>query len=43
MSFAGMNYLAVPVASIAGFAFGALWYTILGRRWMAALGWTEQP
>ena len=41
MVFAGMNYLAILVAAGAGFAFGALYYTVLGKAWMAALGKTE--
>ena len=43
MAFAGISYLAVLVAAVAGFAFGALWYTAFGKRWMAALGMTEPP
>lgn len=43
MAFAGVNYIAVLVAAVAGFAFGALWYTLLGKQWMAAVGMTEQP
>lgn len=38
MTFSGINYLAVLVATIAGFAVGMVWYGILGERWMAALG-----
>lgn len=41
MAFAGMDYLAVLVAAVAGFAFGAAWYMTLGRQWMAALGKTK--
>ena len=41
MVFAGMNYLAILVAAAAGFAFGALYYTVLGKAWRAALGKTE--
>ena len=33
-----VNWLAVIVATIAGFAVGAVWYTLLGKRWMAAIG-----
>ena len=36
MPFAGINYLAVLVAAIAGFALGAGWYGALGKQWMAA-------
>ncbi len=43
MAFAGIDYLAVLVAAVGGFAFGALWYGVLGKQWMAALGMTEQP
>ncbi len=43
MSFAGMNYLAVLAAAVAGYAFGAIWYTVLAERWMAAIGMTERP
>ncbi len=41
MAFAGMNVLAILVAAIAGFVFGAVWYGALGKHWMAALGKTE--
>ncbi len=43
MQFAGLNYLAVLVAAIAGFGFGAVWYMIFGKPWMAAVGLREQP
>jgi Protein of unknown function (DUF1761) len=36
MSFAGMNYLAIIVAAVAAFAFGALYYGALGSPWMKA-------
>ena len=38
MSFSGVNYLAVLVAAVAGFAFGAAWYMTLSRAWLAAVG-----
>jgi hypothetical protein len=38
MEFAGVNYIAVIVAAIASMAVGALWYTMLGKVWMAAAG-----
>jgi hypothetical protein len=42
MDFAGVNYLAVIVAAIAGFAIGALWYSFLfAKLWMEAIGITE--
>ena len=43
MTFAGINYLAVAIAAGPGFVFGALWYGLLSKRWMAALGLAEQP
>ena len=42
MDFGGMNYLAVLAAGVAGFVFGALYYTALAKPWMAALGKTEE-
>ena len=38
MAFSGINYLAVVIAAVAGFAFGSVWYGALGKAWMAALG-----
>ena len=43
MAFTGLNYLAVLAAAVAGFVFGGLWYTVLGKAWMAALGMVERP
>jgi Protein of unknown function (DUF1761) len=37
-----LNYTAVLVAAIAAFIFGAAWYGVLGKQWMAALGKTEE-
>jgi hypothetical protein len=42
MAFAGMNYLAIPIATIAGFVFGAAYYISLSRRWLAAIGTTKE-
>ncbi len=42
MSFAGMSYLAVLAAAIAGWLFGAAWYMVLAKPWMAAHGWGSQ-
>lgn len=37
-----INYWAVIVAALSGFAVGALWYgPLLGRQWMTASGVTE--
>ncbi len=43
MTFAGISYLAVLIAAVAGFAFGALWYNLLGKSWMAAVGMSDHP
>lgn len=42
MAFAGIDYLAIVVAAALGFATGAVWYGVLGRQWMAALGLTKE-
>lgn len=36
-----VNFIAVIVAAIAGWLVGAAWYGVLGKQWMAALGWSE--
>lgn len=33
-----MEYVSVLVAGVAGFMFGAVWYTVLAEKWMAASG-----
>jgi hypothetical protein len=43
MSFAGLNYIAIVIAAVAGFGVGALWYTLLLQKpWMAAMGIDEE-
>jgi hypothetical protein len=42
MTFAGINYLAVIVAAIASFGFGALYYMSLAGPWLAAIGKTKE-
>jgi Protein of unknown function (DUF1761) len=42
MAFAGVNYLAIALAAAAAFVFGGVWYGILSKPWMAAVGKTEQ-
>jgi hypothetical protein len=42
MTFAGINYLAVVIAALAGFGFGAVYYLTLAGPWMKAVGWTEE-
>jgi hypothetical protein len=41
MAFAGINYLAVLIATVAGFAFGAAYYMTLSKPWLAAMGKTK--
>jgi hypothetical protein len=36
-----INYVAILAAAIAAWLAGAVWYGVLGRQWLAALGWTE--
>ena len=36
-----INFVAVLAAAVAGWLVGAVWYGVLGKQWMAALGWTE--
>ena len=33
-----MDLLSVVIAGFAGFMFGALWYSVLGKQWMTASG-----
>jgi len=42
MHFAGISYLGVLFAACVGFAFGAVYYTLLGKYWMAAVGKTKE-
>lgn len=42
MEFAGINYLAVLGAGIAGFVTGAVWYTLFSKQWMKAAGLTVE-
>jgi hypothetical protein len=38
MAFAGMNYLAIVIAAVASFAWGAAYYMTLSKAWLAAVG-----
>jgi hypothetical protein len=42
MAFAGMNYLAILIAAVAGFGWGAAYYMTLSKQWLAAVGRIEQ-
>jgi len=37
-----VNWLAVVLATVASFAFGAAWYMGLSRQWLSALGKTRE-
>ncbi len=38
MDFAGINYLAVPLAAFVSFVCGGIWYGALAKPWMSATG-----
>src|SRR5262245_282880 len=40
MIIGGLNYLVVVLAGAAGWIAGAVWYGVLGKHWVAALGKT---
>lgn len=42
MDFAGINYFAILIAAVVSFVFGGVWYGVLGKPWMAAIGKTEE-
>jgi hypothetical protein len=43
MAFAGMNYLAIVVAAVAGWLTGAVWYgALFSKPWMAANNITSE-
>ena len=38
MAFAGMSYLAIVAAALAAWFFGAIYYTVLSKPWLTAVG-----
>ncbi len=42
MTFTGMNYLAILIAALAAFGWGAAYYMTLSRQWLAAVGMTKE-
>jgi len=42
MTFAGLNFLAILIAAVAAFAWGAIYYTSLSKQWLAAVGMTRE-
>jgi hypothetical protein len=41
MTFAGLNFLAILIAAVAAFAWGAAYYMTLSKQWLAAVGRVE--
>lgn len=41
MSFAGVNYLSIVLAAAGSFLFGGVWYGVLSKAWLGAIGKTE--
>ncbi len=41
MDLSSVNFVAVAASAVAAFAFGAVYYTALGRQWMDAVGLIE--
>lgn len=37
-----MGFLSVIAAAVAAWIFGAIWYGVIGKQWMAASGLTEE-
>jgi hypothetical protein len=42
MVFAGLNFLAIVIAALAAFAWGAIYYMSLSKQWLAAVGITKE-
>jgi Protein of unknown function (DUF1761) len=42
MTFAGLNYLAILLAALAAFGWGAIYYMTLSKQWLAAVGVTKE-
>ena len=42
MTFAGINYVAILIAAVAGWLVGAVWYGVLGTAWVEAQGRTME-
>lgn len=42
MTIAGINLVGVLLGAVAGFAFGAVYYTLLSKHWLDAIGKSEE-
>ncbi len=38
-----MGFINVLAAAVASFIFGAVWYTVFAKRWIATSGFSGQP
>lgn len=36
-----IGWMAISAAAVASWIFGAVWYGVLGKQWMAAIGFTQ--
>lgn len=43
MSFDSVNWLGILGATVGGYVFGAIYYSVLSKPWMAAVEFTERP
>ena len=41
MTFVGYSWLGILAATIAGYAVGSIWYGLLAKKWLSALGLTK--
>ena len=42
MTFAGLNYLAILLAALAAFGWGAIYYMTLSKQWLAAVDLSKE-
>jgi hypothetical protein len=43
MAFTGISYIAVIVAAVVAYVFGSVWYMLLAKPWLAAVGFADPP
>ena len=43
MLFTGISYVAVIGAAVVAYMFGAVWYMVLAKPWLSAIGFSEPP
>ena len=42
MSLSSLNYLPIFIAAVASFVFGGVWYSVLSKPWMEAVGMSPE-